>query len=256
MPFGILPVSQDEHALCTDGVRFIGDPVAAVAALDEDDRARGARRDRGRVRAAAGDRLDRRAARAARAAHPRLRRPGNIHKEVKLEFGDVDAGFARRRPCSRTSSSTRATPTCRSSSTPRSRDSARRQAHAVVLDADPALRPPRAREGPRDAGRAHPRHRDARTAAASAARATRSTTRSWSRKLAMMTGRPGEDLPHARGGLLLPSRPAPGADAGDAPASRRTARSPRMDFADVPRRRRATAPTGWRPPTTRARCRR
>jgi 4-hydroxybenzoyl-CoA reductase subunit alpha len=36
IPFGILPISQDEHALCPDRVRFIGDPVAAVAALDED----------------------------------------------------------------------------------------------------------------------------------------------------------------------------------------------------------------------------
>ena len=25
-PYGILPVSQDEHALCIDKVRFIGDP--------------------------------------------------------------------------------------------------------------------------------------------------------------------------------------------------------------------------------------
>src|SRR5918911_3375941 len=36
VPYGILPVSQDEHALCVDKVRFIGDPVAAVAAIDED----------------------------------------------------------------------------------------------------------------------------------------------------------------------------------------------------------------------------
>src|SRR5918912_975899 len=36
IPYGILPVSQDEHPLCTDKVRFIGDPVAAVAAVDED----------------------------------------------------------------------------------------------------------------------------------------------------------------------------------------------------------------------------
>src|SRR6185295_12239130 len=28
--FGILPVSQDEHALCPDRVRFVGDPVVAV----------------------------------------------------------------------------------------------------------------------------------------------------------------------------------------------------------------------------------
>src|SRR5918993_3070143 len=36
IPYGILPVSQDEHALCIEKVRFIGDPVAAVAAIDED----------------------------------------------------------------------------------------------------------------------------------------------------------------------------------------------------------------------------
>src|ERR1044071_9684893 len=36
IPYGILPVSQDEHPLCLDKVRFIGDPVAAVAAVDED----------------------------------------------------------------------------------------------------------------------------------------------------------------------------------------------------------------------------
>src|SRR4029434_7385332 len=36
IPYGILPVSQDEHALCIEKVRFIGDPVAAIAAIDED----------------------------------------------------------------------------------------------------------------------------------------------------------------------------------------------------------------------------
>src|SRR5581483_8984094 len=35
IPYGILPVSQDEHALATDKVRFVGDPVAAVVARDE-----------------------------------------------------------------------------------------------------------------------------------------------------------------------------------------------------------------------------
>jgi 4-hydroxybenzoyl-CoA reductase alpha subunit len=33
--FGILPVSQDEHALCQDRVRYVGDPVAAVIARSE-----------------------------------------------------------------------------------------------------------------------------------------------------------------------------------------------------------------------------
>src|SRR6267378_1956036 len=34
--FGILPVSQDEHALALEKVRFVGDPVAAVAATTEE----------------------------------------------------------------------------------------------------------------------------------------------------------------------------------------------------------------------------
>jgi len=33
--YGILPVSQDERPLCRDKVRFVGDPVAAVVARDE-----------------------------------------------------------------------------------------------------------------------------------------------------------------------------------------------------------------------------
>src|SRR5881409_2509287 len=36
IPFGILPVSQDEHALALDKARFVGDPVAGVAAVSEE----------------------------------------------------------------------------------------------------------------------------------------------------------------------------------------------------------------------------
>src|SRR6188474_2100383 len=94
-PFGILPVSQDEHALCTDRVRFVGDPVAAVAAVDED---------------AAFDALDLirveyeplppvgsiedGLAPAATPIHD-YGDAGNIHKLVAMEFGDVEEGFAR-----------------------------------------------------------------------------------------------------------------------------------------------------------------
>src|SRR3954468_5361593 len=35
IPYGILPVSQDEYALAVTRVRFVGDPVAAVVARDE-----------------------------------------------------------------------------------------------------------------------------------------------------------------------------------------------------------------------------
>jgi len=94
-PFGILPVSQDEHALCTDRVRFVGDPVAAVAAVDED---------------AAFDALDLIAvdyeplppvgsiddglAPAATPIHD-YGDQANIHKLVSMEFGDTEQGFAR-----------------------------------------------------------------------------------------------------------------------------------------------------------------
>src|SRR5947209_3773335 len=34
-PYGILPVGHDEHALATDKVRYVGDNVACVVAVDE-----------------------------------------------------------------------------------------------------------------------------------------------------------------------------------------------------------------------------
>jgi len=36
IPYGIIPWTPDENALCVDKVCFVGDPVAAVAAVDED----------------------------------------------------------------------------------------------------------------------------------------------------------------------------------------------------------------------------
>ena len=34
--FGILPISEDEESLAVEKVRYVGDPVAAVAAIDEE----------------------------------------------------------------------------------------------------------------------------------------------------------------------------------------------------------------------------
>src|SRR6266850_963301 len=34
--YGVLPVGQDEQALCIEKVRYVGDAVAAVAAVDEE----------------------------------------------------------------------------------------------------------------------------------------------------------------------------------------------------------------------------
>jgi 4-hydroxybenzoyl-CoA reductase subunit alpha len=94
IPFGILPVSQDEHALCPDKTRFVGDPVAAVAATSEE---------------AATSAIDLITVEyeilpaiaspedALATPEPRIHDYGdlgNLHKLINLEFGDVEEGFA------------------------------------------------------------------------------------------------------------------------------------------------------------------
>jgi CO/xanthine dehydrogenase Mo-binding subunit len=92
-PYGILPVSQDEHALCLDKVRFIGDPVAAVAAIDEE------------TAFEACELIDVEYAPLDSVADiedalggddPAIHLYGdahNVHKAIALEFGDVEAAL-------------------------------------------------------------------------------------------------------------------------------------------------------------------
>jgi 4-hydroxybenzoyl-CoA reductase subunit alpha len=92
-PYGIIPWTRDEHALALDKVRFVGDAVAAVAAVDEDaaNRALAAIRVEYEILPAI---LDPREALAASAvpihAPKREGRNGNVTKHVRLEFGPVD----------------------------------------------------------------------------------------------------------------------------------------------------------------------
>lgn len=91
--YGILPVSQDEQALCLEHVRHVGDPVAAVIAREE------------LTAFEALDLIDVEYEVLATIADPEqaLATPeprihnygeeGNIHKRVSLEFGDVEQGF-------------------------------------------------------------------------------------------------------------------------------------------------------------------
>ena len=93
-PYGILPVSQDEHALALEKVRMVGDPVAAVAALDED------------IATAAVDLIEVEYERLPSIAsiQEALDNPdtpihsygefGNVHRRQSYEFGEVAAGFA------------------------------------------------------------------------------------------------------------------------------------------------------------------
>jgi len=94
VPFGILPVSQDEHALCPDKVRFVGDPVVAVAAVSEDAAYEAAWKVKVEYEALSTisgiqDALD--------TPEPRIHDygdRGNLHKVVSMTFGDVEGGFA------------------------------------------------------------------------------------------------------------------------------------------------------------------
>ena len=93
-PFGILPVSQDEHALCPEIVRFVGDPVVAVAAATEDAAWEAARRVKVEIEPlpTIGSVEE-----ALAQPEPRIHDygdEGNLHKKVAMEFGDVETGFA------------------------------------------------------------------------------------------------------------------------------------------------------------------
>ncbi|HKN47247.1 MAG TPA: molybdopterin cofactor-binding domain-containing protein, partial [Candidatus Polarisedimenticolia bacterium] len=94
--FGIMPSSQDEEALCLGKVRYVGDPIAAVAAVDEETA----------ERACEAIEVDYEPLRpvmsiedALGEAEVRVQEYGdgpapNVHKNVSLEFGDPDRGFA------------------------------------------------------------------------------------------------------------------------------------------------------------------
>jgi 4-hydroxybenzoyl-CoA reductase subunit alpha len=92
--FGILPVSQDEEALCTEKVRMVGDAVAAVAAVDEETAERACR-----LIEVEYEPLPALMSIEESLAHPEVRiheygDGPNVHKVVSLQFGDVEAGFA------------------------------------------------------------------------------------------------------------------------------------------------------------------
>jgi 4-hydroxybenzoyl-CoA reductase subunit alpha len=93
VPFGVLPIAQNEYPMARDRVRYRGEPVAAVAAVTE---------------AAAEAALaaiemeveelpayyDPAKAQAPGAVDLHEDRPGNLERDVHHEFGDTEAGFA------------------------------------------------------------------------------------------------------------------------------------------------------------------
>jgi 4-hydroxybenzoyl-CoA reductase alpha subunit len=95
VPFGIMPVAQDEYPLAPEHVRYVGDPVAAVVATDE------------QTASAALDLIEVKYRSLPTIATPEeaLAQPearihdytdvGNIHRNQAFEFGDVDEALAQ-----------------------------------------------------------------------------------------------------------------------------------------------------------------
>ncbi|MBI6546291.1 MAG: molybdopterin-dependent oxidoreductase [Cyanobacteria bacterium NC_groundwater_1444_Ag_S-0.65um_54_12] len=91
--FGILPVSQDEETLCLEKVRMVGDPIAAVAASDEQTAQRAVELIKVEYEPLLAIMS---LAEALAETDVRIHEYGdgpNIHKVVALEFGAVAAAF-------------------------------------------------------------------------------------------------------------------------------------------------------------------
>ncbi len=94
LKYGVIPWTHDEQALATEKVRFVGDEVACIAALDE----------RTAEEALRLVRVDYQVLPAVLSpedalAHPEIKvneraKIGNITKHVNLQFGDVDEAVA------------------------------------------------------------------------------------------------------------------------------------------------------------------
>lgn len=93
VPFGVLPIAENEYPLAREKVRYRGDPVAAVAAIDEltAEKALGLIRVEYEVLPAY---FTPKAARKAGALAIHDDKPNNVLREVHAEFGDVAAAFA------------------------------------------------------------------------------------------------------------------------------------------------------------------
>src|SRR5207302_7864772 len=95
--FGILPVSQDERALEAEKVRYVGDPVAAVAAVDEETAAAALDAIRVEYEVLAPVMSIEEGLRPPKdeRIHASRSLPANVHRLQSYEFGDLAAGWAR-----------------------------------------------------------------------------------------------------------------------------------------------------------------
>jgi 4-hydroxybenzoyl-CoA reductase subunit alpha len=91
--FGVLPIARSEHPLARDKVRYKGEPVAAVAA-DDDDAALAAIRLIEMTVKELPAYYSARAALAEDAVDLHEHRPGNLERDVFFELGEVDDALA------------------------------------------------------------------------------------------------------------------------------------------------------------------
>jgi 4-hydroxybenzoyl-CoA reductase subunit alpha len=91
--FGVLPMARSEHALARDRVRYRGEPVAAVAAVDDATAKEALRRIRLKVlELPACHTASEAMAPGAFVIHDH--RPRNLERDVLFELGNVEAAFA------------------------------------------------------------------------------------------------------------------------------------------------------------------
>jgi 4-hydroxybenzoyl-CoA reductase subunit alpha len=91
--FGVLPIARSEHPLARDKVRYRGEPVAAVAAVDDATAKRALGLIRLKVRELPAYYSSQEAmAEGAAVIHPH--KPNNIERDVLFELGNVEQGFA------------------------------------------------------------------------------------------------------------------------------------------------------------------
>lgn len=93
--YGALPVARDETALAVDLVRYVGEPVACIAAIDEETAHRACRLVRVTYEILAPVlTIDEALADDAPRVHPEGKKASNVLRRVHQSHGDVDAAFA------------------------------------------------------------------------------------------------------------------------------------------------------------------
>ena len=92
VPFGMIPISENEYLLAKDRVRFKGDAVAAVAAINDQVAAEAI----GLIELEVEELpayFDAESARAPDAVDIHEDRPGNLEREVHWDLGDIEGAF-------------------------------------------------------------------------------------------------------------------------------------------------------------------